>query len=139
MQREEEVRRPTGGAPGPGRARKRAGSLGGAPWRAFSRRVGLGPAPCEAAIVAPSRPATSGPRGGERRAGAGRTCRASFPGAPLRAVHVAPVSAVSAGWGLEGVFGEGGSLRDVGASRQRVHFPGNQQQAALFGECCPFN
>lgn len=40
---------------------------------------------------------------------------------------------------MEGVFGEGIRVRKGDAARQRVHFPGNQQQAAIFRECCPFN
>lgn len=110
---------------------------------------GRGPAPPEAAVKAPRRPAASGPRGGERRAGVGERVALSSPG--LRsAVHVAPAAAVSAarpGVGAPGGgIGDGGgavwgagSVRNGGAARQRVHFPGNQQQAAIFTECCPFN
>lgn len=89
MLREEEVRRQTGGAPGPGRARKRTGSPGGGPPRALScLGPGWGPgwagtAQPEAAFEASYRPAASGPRGGERRAGAARAFALFFPRAPL--------------------------------------------------------
>lgn len=65
------------------------------------------------------------------------------------AVHVAPAAAVSPalpGLGtwegelvVEGVFGEGVALGTEAPPDLRVHFPGNQQRAAIFRECCPFN
>lgn len=160
VQLEEEVRRSTGGAPGPGRARNRAGSAGGGPGRAFSRLALAGPE------LRPGwrrrRPQSRRPAGQRPRAREGASAgrepgervALSVPGSSW-AVHVAPAAAVSAaqpevgagpgvGWGEGGcrwwrVCLGRGSVRNGGAARQRVHFPGNQQQAAIFRECCPFN
>lgn len=116
MQLEEEVRRSTGGAPGPGRARNRAGSAGGGPGRAFSRlalagpRAEIGLAPPEAAAEAPSRPAASGPRGGEPWEGARRASRTFCPRLLLGGSRGARSRSErrTAGGGGQAELGEGG-------------------------------
>lgn len=64
-----------------------------------------------------------------------------LPARPERAVGAALPALPGRGCGGTGTAA-GPSWAELGrggAAEQRVHFAGNQRQAAIFGECCPFN
>lgn len=109
VQREEEVRRPTGGAPGPGRARKRAGSPGGGRRRALARSAARARAGAARGRTQSAQPAGGlGPARGRAQGGSPASgSRFLSPGWAL-AVHVAPAAAVSPERSGAVTWGEGG-------------------------------
>lgn len=95
-----------------------------------------------------------GPARGRAQGGRRASLRSFFPRALLgrsRGARSRSERRAARGWGSRaeggglvlvgggGCVWGGGRVRNGGAARQRVHFPGNQQQAAIFRECCPFN